>query len=450
MSFEGDIFETEDQRNWTDASFKTYSTPLELPFPVEVANGEKTFQMVALSVTPSREDAHAKPEQQPLTLTVGSAPARRIPKIGLCVASHGQPLSEIERSLLARLRLNHLRVDLHFRQSDWKERLRLAYEESAAIGSRLECALFLAASAEQSLLDFAQTINPEEVDLCLIFREEEKSTSSRSFEIAKLLLASRGFRLATGTNAYFAELNRQQPPRGATICYSLNPQVHAFDDLSLMETLEAQPATVESASQFSDEGIVISPITLLPRFNPNATAPPDRLNREPVDPRQKTVFAAAWTLGTLTRLLPLEPVESLTFFETIGRQGILERSLGSPVPDSFGSTPGEIFPVFYVFEALAGARSLHPVNVSDSRRIAGLACSKGKEDLICLLANLTCDIQNVEVIHSSSVLHVAMLDETPLPALLENGASPWRPIPVDLNRTSFALGPYTLLKLEFA
>ena len=32
----GDVFEIEDQRNWTDGSFKTYSTPLSLPFPVPV------------------------------------------------------------------------------------------------------------------------------------------------------------------------------------------------------------------------------------------------------------------------------------------------------------------------------------------------------------------------------------------------------------------------------
>ncbi|HLL45012.1 MAG TPA: hypothetical protein VK369_17800, partial [Segetibacter sp.] len=36
LTFEGDVFETEDQRNWTDASYKTYSRPLELPFPVWV------------------------------------------------------------------------------------------------------------------------------------------------------------------------------------------------------------------------------------------------------------------------------------------------------------------------------------------------------------------------------------------------------------------------------
>ena len=32
LRFEGDLFETEDQRNWTDASFKTFSTPANRRF----------------------------------------------------------------------------------------------------------------------------------------------------------------------------------------------------------------------------------------------------------------------------------------------------------------------------------------------------------------------------------------------------------------------------------
>jgi len=40
VRFDGDTFETEDHRNWTDASFKTYCTPLSLPRPVEVRAGE--------------------------------------------------------------------------------------------------------------------------------------------------------------------------------------------------------------------------------------------------------------------------------------------------------------------------------------------------------------------------------------------------------------------------
>ena len=40
IRFEGDLWEMEDQRNWTDASYKTYSTPLRLPYPVEIREGE--------------------------------------------------------------------------------------------------------------------------------------------------------------------------------------------------------------------------------------------------------------------------------------------------------------------------------------------------------------------------------------------------------------------------
>ena len=48
VAFYGDVFEMEDQRNWTDASFKTFSTPLRLPYPVEVQIGTKVSQEVVI------------------------------------------------------------------------------------------------------------------------------------------------------------------------------------------------------------------------------------------------------------------------------------------------------------------------------------------------------------------------------------------------------------------
>ena len=41
--------------NWTDASFKTYSTPLSRPFPVEVASGEEIHQKVTLNLSGGRK-----------------------------------------------------------------------------------------------------------------------------------------------------------------------------------------------------------------------------------------------------------------------------------------------------------------------------------------------------------------------------------------------------------
>ena len=36
VRFEGEWFEMEDQRNWSDASFKTYSTPLSRALPAPI------------------------------------------------------------------------------------------------------------------------------------------------------------------------------------------------------------------------------------------------------------------------------------------------------------------------------------------------------------------------------------------------------------------------------
>ena len=42
FEFEGDLFEMEDQRNWTDASFKTYCTPLGSGIPHGLTAGQSS------------------------------------------------------------------------------------------------------------------------------------------------------------------------------------------------------------------------------------------------------------------------------------------------------------------------------------------------------------------------------------------------------------------------
>ena len=50
LIFEGDVFEMEDQRNWTDASYKIYSTPLALPLPHHATVGQIIEQKVRIAV----------------------------------------------------------------------------------------------------------------------------------------------------------------------------------------------------------------------------------------------------------------------------------------------------------------------------------------------------------------------------------------------------------------
>ena len=49
IAFAGDVFEMEDQRNWSDASFKTYSRPLDLPHPYRLAAGTTVDQAINIA-----------------------------------------------------------------------------------------------------------------------------------------------------------------------------------------------------------------------------------------------------------------------------------------------------------------------------------------------------------------------------------------------------------------
>jgi hypothetical protein len=53
LGFHGDLFEIEDQRNWGDASFKIYCTPLRLGFPRRIARGAVVRQGVAIHYAPA-------------------------------------------------------------------------------------------------------------------------------------------------------------------------------------------------------------------------------------------------------------------------------------------------------------------------------------------------------------------------------------------------------------
>src|SRR5271165_6472678 len=52
IRFEGDTFEIEDQRNWTDGSYKVYSRPLSLPYPIRLEKGDIVRQSITALIEP--------------------------------------------------------------------------------------------------------------------------------------------------------------------------------------------------------------------------------------------------------------------------------------------------------------------------------------------------------------------------------------------------------------
>jgi D-apionolactonase len=395
IEFLGDIFEMEDQRNWIDASYKSYCTPLRLPWPVKVEKGETVKQSVRLTL-------HGNiPDVQPHSADVVAVSVFNdkvvLPKIGLCIASHGEALSKRELEHLRRLKLSHLRVDLNLTE-DYQKILERANTEAKALGVQLELALLLSDNAEVELKTIAKSLRNLPLFNALIFHTSELSTSERWIRLARDIFKAHGV-------------------------YSINPQVHAFDNLSMVETCEAISSTIQTARTFvADKALAISTVTLKPRYNPyDKTKRVPSLNELPpqVDVRQLSLFGAAWTLGSLKYLAESGDLKYITYYETTGWRGVMEKESASPLPDKFPSTAGAVFPLYHVFASVAEfadgevikSRSSHPLKVESL-----VLRSKDKQRV--LLANMTNDTQTVRLgLENASYL---LLDETNAKAAMTN------------------------------
>ena len=424
--FDGDIFEMEDQRNWTDASFKTYSTPLRIPIPVQVQAGTKIAQRVTLSLAGELPRPHAAPEG--INFSVGDAPSGPLPRLGLGVASHGQPLSERELERLRALHLAHLRVDLELSGEAWPQALRQASEQAAALGASLEIALLLTAGHEaeqvQALRAAIDELKPS-VSAWLVLHRDEHVTQATSAQWVALAREHLGSyydpqaKLGAGTNANFTELNREHPAiEGADVVfYPINPQVHAFDNRSMVETLEGQAWTTRTARGFSgDIPLAVTPVTLKRRFSPRPAAVdgPPAVGELPeaVDARQTSLFGAAWTLGSL-KYLAESGVWSTTYYETSGWRGVQETEAGSSAPARFRSIAGGVFPLYHVLADVGefAAGEVIPSRSSDTLAVDGLTLRKDGATRV-LLANLTPQTQRVLVGSLAAWVTLRRLDET--------------------------------------
>jgi len=429
LRFQGELFEMEDQRNWTDASYKVFCTPLRLPFPVQISAGTPVSQAVELELEGRPASAPHAGQGPPLTLSLEEGPFQPLPALGLGMASHGQPLGDGELELLRRLHLSHLRVDLRLDRQDWETALRRAHTEALALGAGLEVALHLSDQAEEelrALVALCAHLQPR-VSAWLVFHRSEKSTTRPWAALARQALKAwaPAVPVGGGTDADFYQLNQFRPPAELLdfLSFGLTPQAHAFDNPSLVETLEAQAYVLDSARRyFPDKPLAISPVVFKYRFNPVATGPqpeppPGQLPPQ-VDLRQLSLFGAAWTLGSL-RYLGAGGLDRLTWYETSGWRGVIERPGGSPLPGQFPSIPGAAFPLYHVLAwagEFAGGQLL-PLGSTEPLAAVGLALRRGRRTRL-LLANLQSEVQEVQVSGLGNAARVRLLDQDNLEAAL--------------------------------
>ncbi len=419
LHFHGDIFETEDQRNWSDASYKTYCTPLFLPFPAKVNKGDKINQKVEFVYKGT--SSPIKEENSVIKITVFPEKNFGLPRIGIGRSSRPEPLTDREIQIIKELGFDHYRVDIQLFSSGWRDRADIAAREAARLEYPLEIALFFDDNIVQQyelFINWMLKTHPD-ISVIILYDKNESSTPDLLTDIIAPLLkeALPGVKIGSGTNANFAQLNRCRPGsvHSDFICYSIHPQEHASDNMTLTENMQAQMDTVESARQFSDgREIWVSTVNIQRRFNPNIEnyeQPPQGSDMpEQVDTRLMALYGACWTIGSM-KYLGEASAGGVTYFETAGERGIIQGDFPSRWPEKFKSVNGMIFPVYHALRYILKNKSLRIIRSESAQPliINMLSFTDGKKISI-LLANFTSSKQHITINGCHGELSMKQLD----------------------------------------
>ncbi len=433
VRMEGDTFEMEDHRNWTDASFKTYVRPLALPWPYTLKSGETVTQRVILTLEGRALRSKQRARATAIEITLGQPTRGRMPMIGL-----GMPAEEITATTGALDLLKGVAPRLLICQFDPRAR----HGRRELDGYKLLCAATGARCELEVVVASVNAFEPELRRLAALVREAALpldavalcpvgdlkgvlpgSTRPPAPPLDALYRAARaalpGVRLGGGTFSFFTELNRKRPP-AELLDFVHNvtcPIAHAADDRSVMETHESLPYQVATARGFIGKTAYrIGPSSIGCRDNPygQTYAPnPDnqRICLAKSDPRQRGLFGAAWTLGYIASLAPTG-VEAVSLGAPTGPLGLIHRRGEAALPyyDALAGTV--VYPAFHVVAGLTRAAGA-PLVSAMSSEAASVRCLayRVRGATLLWLANLTAQARQVHVNHAGARPFGIVLDE---------------------------------------
>lgn len=332
ISFEGDVFETEDQRNWTDASFKTFCTPSNLPFPALLPKGHINRQKITF--VPTIHSGHTSQSPSPNGITFKRTGKEFVlPDIGVMMNNEVRQLP----STLSDLPLGHLVIQIDTHHPGWKNDLRERTELLKHTNLQINLCLIVSSDYEvvlDALVQLKASLPTRWHHLLLA--TYDPVTPPQLMSLLPSYRQRLGVSIGAGTLYNFTEVNRNRLDVRPLdfVFYGVHPQEHAFDDLSLIENLEAQGVTVSSLYHMYENRphAHICPVLLKKRFNPYATDPSKKMiaGQQQTDSRQKTSFTSVWTLGSVKSLAEAHTTR-ITYFELTGDKGIMDVN-GKPYP----------------------------------------------------------------------------------------------------------------------
>jgi D-apionolactonase len=314
LAFSGELFETEDQRNWTDASFKTYAPPLGKHGPRLHEVGSVVQQSVRVTVRGPRpgpdqpvpaagagRDAGPPASRLPMSRPAERGPAGVIASPRLTPASPLPPLGVTTRALWpaasglpgVEAAVDHVRADIWPDGGDAVRRLRSSLAAAHDSGIPLELAL-RGGEADPARVRQVLRMAAEVPVRAILATGPDTGPPATGFAATVRALSRRaGIRapVAAGTAGNFSEINRsRESVRDAgTVVWSTSPQVHESDDLTVMQAAPIIGQTVISAAQiWPGQQAAVSGIRLAPPQAP--------------DPRAARPFGAAWLVAVLAGL----------------------------------------------------------------------------------------------------------------------------------------------------
>ncbi|KQR24220.1 hypothetical protein ASF79_03145 [Agreia sp. Leaf335] len=277
LDFSGDVFEMEDQRNWTDASYKTYSTPLSLPFPVAVRSGEVVEQAVVLRCASRGSVTATHDERNASELVIGDI-VREVTVPALTTTASTAASAESDEDRVQATWARILLVELDPSWSGWPAALARAIADAA--GRPLDVRL-VADSVDEAgpILDALADHPAPEIARIALFNRREHCADPETARSLLTALDERGLdiQVIAGTRAHFTELNRSIDRLDAwrgPLTFSITPFMHDTSGHQLVESIAMQREVADNARRLAGHRpLHIGPITLGARFNAVATTP---------------------------------------------------------------------------------------------------------------------------------------------------------------------------------
>lgn len=435
IAFSGEIFEMEDQRNWGDASYKTYCRPLSKPYPYELTKGEIVRQEIVVEASGARAAADANASTGPAALRAGE-PQGRLPELLLAIeedwlSTDAERIADFAPGLLLRV-------------GDASALARTTeFAATAGAGIDLEIIVPEAADPAAHCVQIARecerlAVVPRRViALPAPYLKSHQpggpwpagATPEQCVEGARAAFPAA--EIGAGMLTNFTEFNRCPPTPGIGdyVTHGSCAIVHAADDWSVIETLETLPQIFQSAKAIAaGRAYRLGLVSIGMRSNPygaDVAENPERTRKAMAmdDPRQQGLFAAAYAVGA---------------FAAATGAGASAIALAAPAgPFGVMDDDGGRFPIFHAVKALARLANKPAIPLSGlGQGLVGIAARDDGGHVQAVIANCSFEPSTL-LLHDTA--RIRLLDAEDADAAAEN--SDWLDTSPQMPGGAISLGP---------